>query len=159
MDLHKIMLHTYSNVSELTTEELLALITEILDIEEVSFALDELYKRDPAKAMELGRDILEQYLGDRYMQASVVRFFSSCNKAYLVDYINRHLDTMDSYVYTSVLDFLMYEAGQPFEPKIADSLLKRVFDKYQSYSNDEKRKAAENYEYFKEVYAHRLVTV
>ena len=156
MDVMKILLHGYDNISELTTEELIALITEILDIEEIGFALTELYTREPAKAKELGRDILEQYLGDRYMQATVVGFFADCDKEYLVDYVNRHLDTMDVYVFRSIVDFLMYEAGQPFEPNIPDSLLQRVFDKYHSYKDYENSRTAESFDYFKKVYKRRL---
>jgi hypothetical protein len=71
MDYIKLLYHGYNDISELTTEELKTLIVEILNIEEVAFGIDELYKREPESAITLGKNILEDKLGDVYLQASI----------------------------------------------------------------------------------------
>ena len=74
----KCLFHSYNyihelDVSELSDEELEMLISEILDIEEVSSALDELYKRKPDIAFDLSKSIVEEEKGDIYLQALIIR--------------------------------------------------------------------------------------
>lgn len=95
MDLVKLVTHDYDDVSELSNEELKVLISEIINIDEVPFALDELYKRDADLAIKFGKNILERNLGDKYLQAAVIDFFFENSHRYLSKYFEKNINTME----------------------------------------------------------------
>lgn len=156
MDLMKLITHDYEDISELSDEELKMLITDIIDIDEVPFAIDELYKRNVDLAMDIAVNILEQNLGDVYLQAAVIDIISEQNKKYMIKYINKNLETMDPYIYASVLDFLIEESDQPFGEGLSAQFLRHFLSKYGTYDEKQKKEIGDKYDLFTKSYAGKL---
>lgn len=156
LDSMKLLAHDYNSVNELSTEELKMLISEILDIDEVPFALNELYGRDARLAIQLGKNILNKNLGDEYLQAAIIDFFAERDKQYLVEYINGHLETIDTYVYNEVLNWLTEVSEEPFSRQFSEMFLKEIVDKYKLYNEKQKSKIEHKYRLFLKAYQERL---
>jgi hypothetical protein len=153
MDTLKLSLHDYKSVQELSDEELKKMISEIIDIEEVPSALNELYERDAELSISLGKNILEHSLGDEYLQAAVVEFIFNHNKQYIVDFIECKIATMNYYVYGCILDCLSVESMQPFGKSLSNHFLKTIVNKYNVYDEDKKNKINDKYIWFLDSYA------
>ena len=79
----------YEYLENLNSEELVKLISEMLDFEETTKALMVLEEKDSQKALELGKDIIKNNKGDDYLQATVWNVFFFENQKDMVDVINR----------------------------------------------------------------------
>jgi len=79
----------YEYLENLNCEELVKLISEMLDFEETTKALMVLEEKDSQKALELGKDIIKNNKGDDYLQATVWNIFFFENQKDMVDVINR----------------------------------------------------------------------
>lgn len=79
----------YEYLESLNSEELIKLISEMLDFEETTKALMILEDKDSQKALEIGKDIIENNKGDDYLQATVWNVFFFENQKDMVDVINK----------------------------------------------------------------------
>lgn len=79
----------YEYLENLNSEELVKLISEMLDFEETTKALMVLEEKDSQKALELGKDIIRNNKGDDYLQATVWNVFFFENQKGMVDVIDR----------------------------------------------------------------------
>lgn len=79
----------YDYLENLNSEELVKLISDMLDFEETTKALMVLEEKDSQKALELGKDIIQNNKGDDYLQATVWNVFFFENQKDMVDVINR----------------------------------------------------------------------
>jgi hypothetical protein len=156
MDLTNLILHAYDDVRELTTEELQILISDIIDIDEIPFAISELYKRDSKSAILLGEKILENNLGDEYLQAAIFDFFFEKNKQYITKYIVNHLEQMDLYVFANMINRLTEEAVQQYGQNIPGQLLSSIASRYMLYSEKEKNKTEDKFNLFLSAYNGRI---
>jgi cell division protein FtsI/penicillin-binding protein 2 len=148
MDLVKIVTHDYNDISELSTEELKVLISEIINIDEVPFALDELYKRDADLAIQFAKEILERNLGDEYLKAAVVDFFFENNKSYMNIYIEKYINTMEFYVYKTILENVLGESTQSFKENLPGLVLKNFSKRYYSYNESKRKSIKDQYDLF-----------
>ncbi len=79
----------YEYLENLNCEELVKLISEMLDFEETTKALMILEDKDSQKALELGKDIIKNNKGDDYLQATVWNVFFFENQKDMVDVIDK----------------------------------------------------------------------
>lgn len=79
----------YEYLENLNCEELVKLISEMLDFEETTKALMILEDKDSQKALELGKDIIKNNKGDDYLQATVWNVFFFENQKDMVDAIDK----------------------------------------------------------------------
>lgn len=73
------MMEEYEYLENLNCEELVKLISQMLDFEETTKALMILEEKDSQKALELGKDIIKNNKGDDFLQATIwnVLFFEN----------------------------------------------------------------------------------
>jgi|GEM_PF-3521023 len=164
----KLLFHDCNDVRELSDEELEMLICEIIDIEAVGFALDELYKRNPERAMMLAKQILEnsgdevKYINaeyiDVYLQATALNMIFSRDRQYIIDFITKNIADLDCYLYTTILDELSAEAKQTFGKNLDYTFIKTLLNRYDFYDKAEKEKADENYKWFLSSYSERIIS-
>ena len=113
-ELVKICFHDYIEIAELSDAGLKMLISDILDIEEVPNALYELNKRDKAGAAGLAENIIENDLGDEYLQGAVIEFLFEIDKHYIANFAENNLSDLNYYVFGCILNCLSLESKQPF---------------------------------------------
>jgi hypothetical protein len=152
VDILKLVLHGYNDVKELNDNELEELISDIVDIEEVPSALEELYKRKPNTAIALAQNLIDNEMGDEFMQAGVVRCMFDIDNNYIFRYVKDHFDSMNYYVFGCVIECLTIESLQPFGKNLPKQFLRSLSKKYEEYSSEEKDKIVEEYESFMAAY-------
>jgi hypothetical protein len=152
----KLVTHDYNDIKELTTEELKMLISEIIDIDETPSALRELNKRDPISAIAFGKNILENSLGDVYLQAAVFDYIFGCDKQYITDYISKYLDKMELYVFANMVNRLAEESDQPYGRNISGRLLNRIVNRHMLYNGNQKNKIADKFQLFLVAYDRKI---
>ncbi len=79
----------YEYLENLNSEELVKLISQMLDFEETTKALMILEEKDSQKALELGKDIIKNNKGDDYLQATVWNVFFYDNQKDMIDVIDK----------------------------------------------------------------------
>lgn len=152
----KLLTHSYTNISDLSNEELITLIVEQLDIEIVPDAIQELYTRNKLQAINFANNILIHDLGDIYLQASIVPFLFSHDLNNFINYLNRSFYQINYYVFASILDCFSEEAYQHFGENLNIDILNKLKYQYCCYSQDEKQKIKENYNWFSISYSYKL---
>jgi len=148
----KLVFHDYTEVHELSDEELKKLITDLIDIEEVPSAIRELYEREPELSIELAKNIVMNNIGDEYLQAGVIEFIFDYDKEYIINYIESRIVTIDFYVYGCILNCFSVESMQSFGKNISSRLLKALSSKYNDYNAAQKEKIKDKYEWFLDSY-------
>jgi hypothetical protein len=156
-ELTKICLHDYSDVKELSDTGLKMLISDIIDIEEVPNALYELYDRNKSSAMVLAENILNNNLGDEYLQGAVIGFVFDIDKQYVVSFVENNLAELNSYVFGCILDCFSVESMQPFGQSLTRGFLKNLFQRYQRYSDEEQARISDKFDWFKSSYKEMLI--
>ena len=147
-DIVKLSLHDYENVQQLTNEELIKLISEIIDIEEVQPALYELYKRDCDQAMMLGKKLLENNEGDEYLQAAVIEFIFEYDKQYIIDFTIKNIGELHWYIFSCILDCFSMESKQKFGKQLSSYFIETILNRYDYYDQKEKDKIKDSYMWF-----------
>ncbi len=79
----------YEYLEKLNCEELVKLICEMIDFEETTKALMILEDKDSKRALELGKDIINNNKGDDYLQATVWNIFFFENQKDMLDVIDK----------------------------------------------------------------------
>jgi hypothetical protein len=139
-------------------DELVKFIEDIFDINEVTDAIRELYNRNANLAMDLSKNILENSLGDRYLQASIIDFiFWKDEKQYILMFTKNNLNTLDYCLYAEILDCITAESLQPFGQSLSRDFLQDLLKKYGEYNTDEQAKIAYEFDWFKDSYKEMFI--
>lgn len=77
----------YEYLENLVSEELVKIISEMLDFEETTKALMILEERDSKRALQLGKDIIKNNKGDDYLQATVWDILFFDNQKDMIDVV------------------------------------------------------------------------
>ncbi len=93
----------YEYLEKLNIEELVKLISEMLDFEETTKALMILEEKDLQKALELGKDIIRNNKGDDYLQATVWDVFFFKNQKEMVDVIDKRKEEIGKALLDAVI--------------------------------------------------------
>ena len=142
----------YGYLKDLSINELVNIIQEMIDFEETQEALSILKRKDLAKALELGSDIIKNDMGDDYLQGVVwIVLFYKNEKRMIQVLLEREArigkTLLDDVINDMVLgyDKLKYLKGTPFAELVKSS--------YDALSDDEKSKMFWNkYAQFYEMY-------
>lgn len=135
----------YEYLENLNCEELVKIISEMLDFEETTEALMLLAQKEPCKALELGKDIIKKNKGDDFLQATVwnVLFFDSQND--MIDAVNERKEAIGK----TLLDEIMIDLTN-HKVIINKGLLEKLGNAYKSIDNKTDRRC--KYEAFLEFY-------
>ena len=155
------LFHSYNyidelDVSKLSDEELETIISEILYIEEIPSALNELYKRKPDIAFDLSKSIVEEERGDKFLQGATISVIFEYNNEYVINFVKNSISNLNYYVYGSILDCIAVESKQPFGENLCREFLEMLANKYYEYTTSEKEKIAEEYNFFTKSYSIRM---
>lgn len=137
-------------------KQLIDFITDIIDIEEVPVAISELRKRNRELALQLSKNILENDLGDQYLQATLINSIFSRDNQYILNFFLNNMDHIDYILFGAILKVFYIESYQPFGQLITKDIVKKVEEKYNDYSPDEKVKIEDEFKEFEESYKAKL---
>ena len=137
----------YEYLESMNIEELIKLISKMLDFEETTKALMTLEEKNAKKALELGKDIIKNNKGDDYLQATVWNILFFDNQKEMIEAIaEREEDIGKTLLDEIIIDLTNHKV-------IMDkSLLKRLKNNYISMSNENKLSMRCKYEKFRERY-------
>ncbi|WP_355323471.1 hypothetical protein [Paenibacillus jiagnxiensis] len=143
-------------IKNLSTNDLVELIKRLENYEEVSSALTELSQRDKTILIPLCHNILRADLGDEYLQAIAFNLLYTSDREKAMEVIKAKLESVSSSVLGEIFDNLSADSLQPFGISLSSEFLQSLADRYLDFSDDDKKRIHENYEWFKESYKDKL---
>lgn len=84
----------YEYLDSMNIEELVKLISEMLDFEETAKALMVLEEKDIKRALEFGKDIITNDKGDDYLQATVWNIFFFENQQEMIEAVDERKEKL-----------------------------------------------------------------
>lgn len=138
----------YEYLENLKSEELVKLISEMLDFEETTKAIMILGEKDSKKALELGKDIIKNNKGDDYLQATVWNILFFDNQDDMINAVNERKEEIGK----TLLDEIIIDLTD-HKVIIGKNLLEKLRNQYISIDNktDMRCKYKEFLEYYKSV--------
>ncbi len=138
--------------SKYSEKQLVDFITDIFDIEEVSTAIRELYKRNSDLALQLSKNIFDNNLGDKYLQATLVSSIFNWDSKFVFDFFLKNIDHMNYILFGAIIEWFALDVYQPFGQLITKEIIRKVEEKYNNYSSKEKNEIIDKYKRFEESY-------
>lgn len=123
----------YEYIENLNSEELIKLISEMLDFEETTQALMILEDKNSKKALELGKDIIKNNKGDDYLQATVWNIFFFDNQKDMIDAVDAREDAIEK----TLLDEIIIDLTN-HKMIISKNFLEKLKNAYMSIANENK---------------------
>lgn len=120
----------YEYLENLKSEELVKLISEMIDFEETTKAIMILEEKDSKKALELGKDIIKNNKGDDYLQATVWNILFFDNQKDMIDVVNERKEEIGK----TLLDEIIIDLTN-HKVVISKDLLEKLRKKYISIDN------------------------
>ncbi len=148
------MEYDFSKYSE---KQLVDFITDIFDIETVPAAIRELRDRNSELAMQLSKNILENDIGDRYLQASVIDSIFDRDNQYVLNFFLKNINHLDYYVFGEIIECFSIEVYQPFGQLITKDIVEKVEEKYNNYSPEEGKKIEDQFQEFEKSFKTSLL--
>ncbi|MFB5681416.1 hypothetical protein ACE3NQ_10885 [Paenibacillus terreus] len=143
-------------IKNLSTSDLVELIKRLENYEEVSSALTELSQRDKTILIPLCHNILQAELGDEYLQAIAFNLLYTSDREKAMEWVKVKLESVFTSVLGEIFDNLSTDSLQPFGLSLSSEFLQSLADRYFDFSDDDKKRIYENYEWFKESYKDKL---
>jgi len=137
----------YEYLEKLNDEELVKLISEMLDFEETTKALMILEEKDSKKALELGKDIIKNNKGDDYLQATVWNVFFFDNQKDMITVVDERKEEIGR----TLLDEIIIDLTN-HKAVISKEFLEKLRNTYMSIGNENKINMRCKYEDFLEYY-------
>lgn len=120
----------YEYLQNLNSEELVKIISQMLDFEETTKALMILEEKDSQKALELGKDIIKNNKGDDYLQATVWNLFFFDNQKNMIDIIDKRKEKIGK----TLLDEIIIDLTN-HKVAISKEFLEKLTKTYMSIDN------------------------
>lgn len=133
----------YEYLENLNIEELVNLISEMLDFEETTKALMILDEKDKKKALELGKDIIKNDRGDDYLQATVWNIFFYENQQEMLEVVDERKEEIGK----TLLDEILIDLTN-HRVTTSKRFLEKLKNAYMSISNENKLNMRCKYEEF-----------
>ena len=152
------MLEDMKYLKNLSTEELIKIVTQIFDFEETGFAFEELQERDDTKATELGLEILLNDKGDEFLQAIVYDFLTIRHLGEALNAIDQRGETLDNYLLGEVIHDLVTDTPDFEVLKKNENLIRRLIKLYEAVPENERGLMRCDYPAFLRMVAEQGVT-
>lgn len=137
----------YEYLEDLSSEELIGIISEMLDFEETAKALIIFEERDAKRALELGKDIIKNNKGDDYLQATVWNVLFFDNEEDMIEAVNeREEDICKTLLDEIIIDLTDYAAVT------SEIFLNKIKRTYMALDNKDRCYMRCKYEEFLKIY-------
>ncbi|MDE6312862.1 MAG: hypothetical protein K2M46_04475 [Lachnospiraceae bacterium] len=137
----------YEYLYELNSDELVKLIEDMLDFEEVAEAFNILESRNPNKALEKGKQIIEFDRGDEYLQATIWDIMFYENRKEMIDAVDRRKNTIGK----TLLDDIIIDLTN-YKTNVHIKFLKKIENAYMSVKFGETEDMRCDYSKFVDMY-------
>jgi hypothetical protein len=144
-------------ISNMDTDQLIAILNSLDNVEEVTTALTELSIKDKEKASPFCSKILEENLGDAYLQAVAFNLLYEDDPAKAVEIVNKQVGSAPAALLGAIMDSLSADSLQPQGQSFSSEMLKSIVDRYLDLSDADKERILDNYEWFQESYQSKLL--
>ncbi|WP_054024438.1 hypothetical protein [Bacillus sp. FJAT-28004] len=143
-------------ISSMNNDQLIAIVNSLEDFEEVVTALTELSIRDMGKATPFCAKILEEHLGDEFLQAVAFNLLYEGDHEQAMKIVNKNVLSAPAALLGAIMDNLSTDSLQPFGKSLSSGFLHSIVDRYSELSDADKILILENYEWFQESYEDKL---
>lgn len=140
-----------------SNDELIAIIHLLEDLDTVTNALTELSIKDQDLAGPQCLKILEEDLGDEFLQAVAFHLYYELDNEKAKEIIIRKLKGAPPSLLGAIMESLSADSLQPFGEALSSEFLSAVVGRYLELSDDDKTRIRESYEWFRESYANKLI--
>lgn len=144
-------------IASMNNDELIAVINKLENFDEVTTALTELSIRDKELAGPLCLRILEENLGDEFLQAVAFHLLYEFDNDKAKGVITKKLIDAPTALLGAMMDSLSAERLQPFGESLSSEFLNAIVRRFLELSDADKTRILENYEWFKESYEDKLM--
>lgn len=144
-------------ISRMDTDQLIAILNRLDNVEEVSTALTELSIKDKEKASPFCTKILEENLGDEFLQAVAFNLLYEDAPAKAVEIMNKQVGSAPASLLGAMMDCLSADSLQPRGQSISSEILQSIVHRYLDLNDADKNRILENYEWFQESYESKLL--
>lgn len=144
-------------ISSMNHDQLIAIVNRLEDYEEVATALTELSVRDKEQATLFCSKILEENLGDEFLQAVAFNLLYEGDHEKAVEIVNKNVLSAPAALLGAIMDNLSTDSLQPFGKSLSSEFLNSIVDRYLALSDADKKRILENYEWFQESYKDKLL--
>lgn len=98
-------------IEKMSNQEIEAVVKSMENYEEVEDALEELIRRREDKFIAISRKIVEDKLGDIYLQARVFELIYNEDLKCAIELLEKNMDNLDSYVIACAMDCLSEDSN------------------------------------------------
>ncbi|MEK3722644.1 hypothetical protein [Paenibacillus sp. FSL H8-0034] len=144
-------------ISSMNNAQLIAIVISLENYGEAASALTELSIRDKEKATPFCSKILEENLGDEFLQAVAFNLLYEGDQEKAMEIINKNVSSAPAALLGAIMDNLSTDSLQPLGQTLSSGLLNSIVDRYLELSNADKKRILENYEWFQESYEDKLL--
>ncbi|MBP1996724.1 hypothetical protein [Paenibacillus eucommiae] len=144
-------------ISSMNHDQLIAIVNSLENFEEVATALTELSIRDKEKASPFCYKILEENLGDEFLQAVAFNLLYEGDHEKAMEIVNKNILSAPAAVLGAIMDNISTDSLQPFGKSLSSEFLNSIVDRYLELSDADKKRILENYEWFQESYKNKLL--
>lgn len=143
-------------ISGMQNDELMAILNAMENLDEVTIALTELSIRDAKIVSPYCLRILEENLGDEFLQAVAFHLLYDSDQEKALNIVNQKLRNIPAAWLGAIMDSLSTDRLQPLGESFTSGFLKSIEGRYREFNDTDKKRILENYEWFKESYEERL---
>ncbi|MFD0678038.1 MULTISPECIES: hypothetical protein [unclassified Paenibacillus] len=144
-------------ISSMKNDELIAIINHLENFEEVATALTELSIRAKETAAPFCSKILEENLGDEFLQAVSFNLLYEGDQEEAMVIVNKIVSHAPAALLGAIMDNLSTDSLQPVGKSLSTQFLKTIVDRYLELSDADKTRIQENYEWLQESYEDKLL--
>lgn len=143
-------------ISSMNNDELIAIIIRLESDEEAASALTELSIRDGEAAAYYCMKMLDENLGDDFLQAVAFSLLYECIPEQAMLIINKRVAHAPAALLGAMMDNLSADSLQPVGQSLSPAFLRSIKDRYSGLSDEDKERILDNYEWFKNSYGDKL---
>jgi len=143
-------------IASMNNAELITIITNLNNLDEVTTALTELSIREKEVALPYCLKILEEDLGDEFLQAVAFNLLYEGDHEKAKEIITRKLTNASTALIGAIMDNLSTDSLQPFGESLSTEFLNAILERYLDLSDADKERIHDNYEWFKVSFEKKL---
>ncbi|KOR87849.1 hypothetical protein [Paenibacillus solani] len=143
-------------IASMNNAELITIITKLDNLDEVTTALTELSIREKEAAVPYCLKILEEDLGDEFLQAVAFNLLYEGDHEVAKEIITKKLTNASTALIGAIMDNLSTDSLQPFGESLSSEFLNAILERYLELSDADKKRIHDNYEWFKESFEEKL---
>lgn len=144
-------------ITNMNNDELLTIINSLENFDEVSTALTELSIRENEIVAPYCFKILEESLGDEFLQAVAFNLLYECNQEKATEIVNKNLLSAPAALLGAIMDNLSTDSLQTFGKSLSSEFLKSIVNRYLDFNDADQKRIFENYDWFQESYKDKLL--